>query len=274
MFCEILKASKGLPVTDPLAALWGQKIAEGGAWQLTTITGTLPLTVLANGKALTDYKIYGTADGVGTETESGEPYGYKLHLTVTADGATTDYPVYIGDSQLMEEEYVSYSEQKVYRRTEQLYNFDAPDVEQYCYYNRKGVKVNAACHNESGFISVIAGICILRVDARITGFGCFVNFYDSNKNFVSNLAALTNPGGTYSITVPQDGYVRFNTVPERAKYTFVNGATAPQAYIPYYDPQDPPVPFPKITLPNGEATIDIEGNVKPQAAVIGEIKEI
>jgi hypothetical protein len=39
-------------------------------------------------------------------------------------------------------------------------------------------------------------------------------------------------------------------------------------------PTDPPVPFPKITLPNGEATIDIEGELKPQAAITGEIKGV
>lgn len=43
------------------------------------------------------------------------PYGYKLPITVTANGTTTDYPLYIGDSQLMEGEYVDYEEQKIYK---------------------------------------------------------------------------------------------------------------------------------------------------------------
>lgn len=43
------------------------------------------------------------------------PYGYQILLKVIAGGTTTDYPVYIGDSQLMEGEYVDYEEQKIYK---------------------------------------------------------------------------------------------------------------------------------------------------------------
>lgn len=43
------------------------------------------------------------------------PYGYKLPITVASNGTTTDYPIYIGDSQLMEGEYVDYEEQKIYK---------------------------------------------------------------------------------------------------------------------------------------------------------------
>lgn len=43
------------------------------------------------------------------------PHGYKLPITVTSNGTTTDYPVYIGNSQLMAEEYVDYEKQKIYK---------------------------------------------------------------------------------------------------------------------------------------------------------------
>lgn len=67
---EVLKASKGLPVDDPIAALWGRKIAEGWEWQITEITGTLPMLFISDGAALTGYRIYGTAAGAGVETEN------------------------------------------------------------------------------------------------------------------------------------------------------------------------------------------------------------
>jgi hypothetical protein len=89
------------------------------------------------------------------------PHGYKLPITVTSNGTTTDYPIYIGDSQLMEGEYVDYEEQKIYKL----------------------------------------------VDGVLT-------------------------------------------------------------------PIDPPVPLPDITLPQGEVTIDIEGDPKPQATVKGKIEQI
>ena len=43
------------------------------------------------------------------------PHGYKLPITVASNGTTTDYPIYIGNSKLMEGEYVDYEEQKIYK---------------------------------------------------------------------------------------------------------------------------------------------------------------
>lgn len=43
------------------------------------------------------------------------PYGYKLPMTVSDGETTQTVPVYIGENQLAENEYVSYSEQKIYR---------------------------------------------------------------------------------------------------------------------------------------------------------------
>ena len=85
------------------------KAASGG---IQEVSGTLPLTVRSRAsQILKNYRIYGTESGAGVETEN----GYKLPLKVTSNGTTTDYPVYIGDSQLMAEEYVDYAEQKIYK---------------------------------------------------------------------------------------------------------------------------------------------------------------
>lgn len=113
MFWEILKASKGLPVTDQYAALWGQKIA--GGWKVTEITGELPLIFLSDGSVLVDYRIYGTSEGAGVQTSGTEPAGYKIPLTVTSGEQSDTYPLYIGDAKLYEDEYVDYQEQKIYR---------------------------------------------------------------------------------------------------------------------------------------------------------------
>lgn len=68
MFWEILKSSKGLPVDDPIAALWGQKMS--GGWAVTELTGELPLAFLSDGSVLMNYRIYGTASGTGVQTEN------------------------------------------------------------------------------------------------------------------------------------------------------------------------------------------------------------
>lgn len=44
---EVLKASKGLPVSDFYAAMWGKQIA--GKYTITELEGPLPLTFNADG---------------------------------------------------------------------------------------------------------------------------------------------------------------------------------------------------------------------------------
>ena len=43
-------------------------------------TGTLPVTIKANGSTLADYRIYGAAGGVGDD--SGTAYGYEVDMSV------------------------------------------------------------------------------------------------------------------------------------------------------------------------------------------------
>ena len=67
MLYDVLKASKGLYVDDSFAMLWGKQL---GGWKIAEITGTLPMTFRSNGTALIDYRIYGTANGAGVQTEN------------------------------------------------------------------------------------------------------------------------------------------------------------------------------------------------------------
>lgn len=64
---DVLRASKGLPVDDIFAELWGRKLS--GDYTIVTYTGTLPAT-LSNTKAgyLHSYKIYGNTEQTGTPT--------------------------------------------------------------------------------------------------------------------------------------------------------------------------------------------------------------
>lgn len=65
---NVLKASKGLPVRDPMAAVWGRKIAARNA--VGEVESTLPITIAADGTALLDYRVYGAEGGVGERTEN------------------------------------------------------------------------------------------------------------------------------------------------------------------------------------------------------------
>lgn len=53
---DALKASKGLPVSDSYAALWGKCAAESG---IKTLTGRLPLFFITSENKLRDWVIYG-----------------------------------------------------------------------------------------------------------------------------------------------------------------------------------------------------------------------
>lgn len=83
---DALKASKGLPVSDSYAALWGKSAAESG---IKTLTGRLPITFRSNGMALINYRVYGTADGSGERT--------KNLLEITAEATTRNEVTFTPD---------------------------------------------------------------------------------------------------------------------------------------------------------------------------------
>jgi hypothetical protein len=104
---DVLKASEGIHVDDTFAELWGRKLSN--AYTVATYHGTLPATLQTVAGYLESYKIWGNDGGVGVETESA---GYKL--PISSNNTTID--IYIGDTALAKDEYVSYSEGKIYRR--------------------------------------------------------------------------------------------------------------------------------------------------------------
>lgn len=67
-FFKILKGGVGVGMSN-FDRLFAERYG-GGAWQLTTLTGTLPLSFKSKGTPLTDYKLYGTSEGAGEETEN------------------------------------------------------------------------------------------------------------------------------------------------------------------------------------------------------------
>lgn len=84
--------------------------------------GTLPAQYSANGSMLADYRIYGAAGGVGDD--SGTAYGYVVPMSVSDGTTSTTTPIYIGNEPLEADEYVDYSEQKIYKYGENLADWD------------------------------------------------------------------------------------------------------------------------------------------------------
>lgn len=65
-FFKILNGGIGVSMSN-FDRLWAKKYS---GWPETELTGLLPLSFLSKGEALTDYRIYGTENGAGVQTEN------------------------------------------------------------------------------------------------------------------------------------------------------------------------------------------------------------
>lgn len=63
---DVLLAMSNVPVSDPIAEIWGRELQ--GGYEIIEYTGTLPITINADGMALIDYCIYGNTVQDGTPT--------------------------------------------------------------------------------------------------------------------------------------------------------------------------------------------------------------
>lgn len=108
---ELLKASKlGGGAPDYWTELFARRVA--GGWKVTELTGTLPITFRSNGTALINYRIFGTANGAGTQT--GE-HSYTFPLTVTSGTESKNAVIPIGDTKLFAGDYVDFESGKIYK---------------------------------------------------------------------------------------------------------------------------------------------------------------
>ena len=70
-FYEILKTKKlGRGSPDYWTQLFAEHVGGKGEWKIAELTGTLPITFRSNGTALINYRIFGTAEGAGVQTEN------------------------------------------------------------------------------------------------------------------------------------------------------------------------------------------------------------
>jgi hypothetical protein len=192
-------------------------------------------------------------------------------MTVTSNGTTTDYPIYIGDSQLMEGEYVDYETGKIWRQYGELtlkgnednlyyygvfeganaFYIDLPDNQQlvtgfpylWCNHYVVAKQIIPALDKSCRYQNTNKVLDVWNI-SRIYFFD---NDYASLSEYRAHLTELYNA----------------NT-PLKIRYLLKDAPV----------PTDPPVPFPDIILPQGEVIIDIEGDIKPQATVKGKIKQI
>lgn len=131
-------------------------------------------------------------------------------------------------------------------RTGNLFDINSPNVQKKCYYDATGQKQNSTYHDISDFIPCGANnsytLSFRVANDYFMNYGIFVNLWDNQKNFVSNLAAEVviyptdiNKTMQYNITPLQDGYITFNYLYDMGYMTnimLVEGST-PLPYEPY-----------------------------------------
>lgn len=282
-----------------------QGTTNNSNWVTMATTRKDPLVTFSFTEAYIDYRYLFVCEGLDLiytntkvrisiaegEVSSFIPYGYKLPLKVTADGTTTDYPVYIGDSQLMAEEYVDYESGKVYKRTGNLWKSNSIKTEISGVTIESGSSdIHISSNNSSAAISANSDVWKTNIlSSDLIGDYSFaywiegqhgnmaMGFYkiDDTRIFTSN-----KNNNSFSFEADGSKYYAGFYFPKGwvgdiiIKIMLTEGSTPPESYIPYLQPKDLPVPLPDISLPQGTVTIDIDGDIKPQATIKGKIKQI
>lgn len=180
---------------------------------------------------------------------------------------TSDIPIYIGSSKLGEEEYVDFGEQKVYKRTENLFDGEW----QVGYWALSDGQHRNSTH----------WVCSLNKFPCVAGsaysFKYFDNsryysigWYDSNDTYISMDSEQNSDDTgyrTFTAIAPNNAaYIAISIGSYPGEYdlidpstaatlTLVEGSTAPSSYIPYLQPTDPPVEFPSIPTYKNENTL-------------------
>ena len=176
----------------------------------------------------------------------------------------SNYDLFIGDSKLYEDEYLEYAEQKMYKRTANLFDVTKEIVGEYLSTETGGLK-HTVNSNTSDFINVAPFdyvTIVLELDGTLHSTAarewCG---YDQNKQYIGGGSGF----GVYIVegiqkvivTIKVTGiyYIRFDYDKSHTNIMLVEGSTAPSSYIPYLQPTDPPVPFPTIQTYQGENTL-------------------
>ena len=97
---------------------------------------------------------------------------------------------------------------------DKTYNqLDLSKSELNCYYNENGIRIASDYHDTTEFLPVESGrtytVYVAKTGAT-GGYGVYINLWDLDKEFYSNLTLRRAMNGYYTFTSPINGYCRFN----------------------------------------------------------------
>lgn len=221
------------------------------------------------------YLIIGYGNGFDTESSKqqkiDELFGNWRISIVEGSIAPTEYqpysntttPIYVGDEPLGEDEYISYGEQKVYRRTEQLFNAETAVYKNGVYKNDYGSETSypMAGYYET-YIPITPGetIYVINVSGN-TNLTVRLYFYNAQKQWISRSDGYLDD---FSVVAPSNAayaqlQISLQFIHSPNTIMITQGSTAPSTYIPYLQPEDPPVPLPALPTVDGTTITDYAG---------------
>lgn len=189
------------------------------------------------------------------------PYGYELPLTVESGEQSSDYDLYIGDTKLGAEEYVDYGEQKVWKRTENLFDKSTAIL-------GKEIQGNSIVDNANWAITPLIPVEPQSYYSTLSfGVARLEYMSENDNNPIRTVASSQNP------TLSTTHFIRLNVaISNLTTATLVSGSTSPDHYVPYLQPTNPPAPLPAISTYKGENTLSSTETVG-DVSVTGKIKE-
>lgn len=249
------------------------KVAAGDKYEYTFKTisgknnGICRINFLnANGQWLSVKKVSFNAAVGDTVTVSGtvpagtafirtSQYNGELNISMIVAADTT--PIYIGDTPLEEDEYVSFKEQKVYKRTENLFNKANAKIGSLTY---SGEELSSTTAIRSDYIDVTPGETY------------YVNVYDgfyfqycagyNGKMFVTAIASNTPPLPLRQVIIIPENVDSIRIVFRKSKtqpYPEITNVNLINATVTSLQPTDPPVPLSALPTVDGTNIVDYAG---------------
>ena len=186
----------------------------------------------------------------------------------------TTYNLYIGNTKLYKEEYLDYQEQKIYKRTENLWNksFVVPGT-----INADGSTTTSEYYARyTDYIPLQEGETIGFLTPKSTGH--YVAVYNSNYAIIDRVQVGVSTTGSIYTAISNTAYILpFFGGAGAQQITSVDDIASeygqiPSSYIAYLQPTDTPTSFPSITTYKGENTLSssetvgdvtIKGRIRP-----------
>ena len=204
------------------------------------------------------------------------PYGYEIPLTLTAGQHSDDYALYIGDTQLGEDEYLDYAEQKVYKRNPKsfvwLIGFQKADDSGRAYYRVEWTETDKAVLIGNCGVLIKRGI---EEEINIDNYETKVVLDVNTGTYYSARFRDLGEGCNFRTFVISNGQYLYG---DNIHITYNEIITAPGETIhldrpPVVLPTNPPAPFPAISAYQGENTLSSTETLG-SVSVSGKIKEV